>query len=813
MAAGPVSIPHPGPRLVPMTGREPAGATTLPAALSTFIGRGAEVAAVTALLVRDDVRLVTLTGPGGVGKSRLALRVATDLVPTFTGEVWLVSLAPISDPDLVVATIAQALGIRQGGERSALDRLTAFLRPRTALLVLDNFEQVVEAGPIVADILASCPGLTILVTSRVRLRVSGEREFPVPPLGLPAADDPPSFDEVTSSEAIKLFSERAQNVKPDFALTLDNAAAVVGICRRLDGLPLAIELAAARISVLPPPALLLRLDRPDGTRLPLLTGGARDQPARLRTMRDAIGWSYNLLSPAEQALFRRLAVFVGGCTLEAAEAVARWHAQETSGRDERSRRLDAATTVDSSATLDLVASLVDHSLLRREDRPAPEGSPEPRFGMLETVREFGLEQLAARGEVGSVRGRHAAWYFALAKRVQRTGGLSQGRWLAVLAVEHPNLRAALAWLLAHGDPLTALRLAGILAEFWLRHGHFAEGVASLERALAADDGAPTTERAEALIGLSMVLWTFDHDRAARALAEAEAVAAAAGDARTRVRARLHQGYIALFHGNLDLAIARGEEVLPSFEETADDFNRDGALWLLARAALDRGDDDRATTLYKRLREAASRWGDDVSIANAHHGLATLADRRGETSQALAGFAAAAVAWRSFGDRLGACDSVDAAARAALALGRPEPAVRLLAVAVTLRRTLGEASVPLYTAERAAYDRALTRAREALGPERFGAAWAAGTALSFDDAIAELAALASPGTDDAPARRLTPREVDVLGLLVAGGSDKEIAAALFVSRRTASKHVAEILAKLNAPSRAAAAAIAVRNGLV
>src|SRR6266567_2836174 len=391
---------------------------SLPAQLTPLIGRRQEVAEVWALLQRPEVSLVTLTGIGGVGKTRLSLQVATDLLDDFADGVCFVPLAPISDPDLVVPTIAQALGIKEIGERLLLDLLKAYIQDKRLLLLLDNFEQVLPAVPELSNLLADCPQLKMLVTSRAVLHIRGEHEFPVPPLALPDLTHLPGSESLLQYAAVALFLQCVQAASPDFQVTPTNTRTIAEICVRLDGLPLAIELAAARSKLLPPQALLTRLAH----RLQVLTSGARDAPVRQQTLRNTLAWSYDLLDAEEQRLFRRLSVFAGGCTLEAVEG------------------LSTALGELPADVLDGVASLMDKSLLRQVEQ---EGQ-EPRLLMLATIREYALEALAASGEMESTRQAHAAYYLALAEQAElELGGPQQGAWLDRLEREHDNLREAL----------------------------------------------------------------------------------------------------------------------------------------------------------------------------------------------------------------------------------------------------------------------------------------------------------------------------------------------------------------------------------
>ncbi|MFL5804867.1 MAG: ATP-binding protein [Roseiflexaceae bacterium] len=459
---------------------------TLPAQPTALIGREQELAAIHAILHRADLRLLTLTGPGRIGKTRLALQAAADMLNDFAHGAYFVNLAPISDPALVVATIAQTLGVTERGSRPLLETLKDELREQQVLLLLDNFEQVLAAAPQLAELLAACPKLKLLIISREVLHLYGEHEFGVPPLALPpttdnrqpTTDDPDSLaraETIGQYAAVRLFIERAQAARSDFAVTNASAPAVAEICYRLDGLPLAIELAAAHVKLFSPRALLARLDH----RLALLTGGGRDRPARHQTIRGAIDWSYNLLDPAEQTLFARLGVFVGGCTLEAATAVC-----------------NATNDLPMDVT-EGVASLVDKSLLRL--KASADG--EPRFLMLETIREYALERLEAGGELGMLRQRHAAFFVTLAEAADPAlSGLQQRAWLDRLETGHPNLRAAVAWSLTNVGSDMGLRLAVALGQFWARRGYLSEGRSWVTDALTPAGGTsrPDTAASRAL---------------------------------------------------------------------------------------------------------------------------------------------------------------------------------------------------------------------------------------------------------------------------------------------------------------------------
>ena len=564
--------------LQPMeTPSQPPG--NLPVQRERLIGREADLAAVCELLLREDVGLVTLTGVGGTGKTRLALEVAMQVRLSVAGGVWFVDLALIGDPALVLSTIAATLGVRETGGQPLLESLKAVLRPQQILLVLDNFEQVVPAAGVLADLLNAAPRLKILVTSRVVLHLYAEQEYPVPPLALPDSTRLPPPEALHQYAAVTLFIHRARAVKPDFRVTNANALAIAEICARLDGLPLALELAAARVKLFPPQALLARLTQ----RLTTLTGGARDLPARHQTLRGAIDWSYNLLAAEEQRLFARLGVFVGGCTLEAAEAVC----GRVGGRQ--------------AEVLAGLASLVDHSLVRQQE--SVEG--EPRFTMLETLREYALERLEMSGQEDVLRCRHAEYYLELAEAAEPAlRSARQVAWGARLEREHDNLRAALRWFISRGDADQGLRMGGALWRFWGYCGHILDGRDILAELLALPGGG-AGPRARALLGAgSLVSLLGTGDDAAALFEQSAALFRKVGD-------RWGQAF-ALSYREFEVSWSEHR-----VEESAALFEQLGEPWGLALAFVLRSElagrqqDPVARSLgaegVRRFRELGDRW--------------------------------------------------------------------------------------------------------------------------------------------------------------------------------------------------------------
>jgi predicted ATPase/DNA-binding CsgD family transcriptional regulator len=805
----------------------------LPAQLTSFIARDRELAEIQRLL--STARLLTITGAGGCGKTRLAVQAATLLGASFADGARLVSLSAISDATLLIPTIAQALALAESPDQLLFESLKSFLRDRHLLLVLDNFEQVIAAAPLLTEILSACDQVRMLVTSREALRVRGEQEFPLAPLALFTSTLPHDQVDVgamAQCPSIALFVERAQATQPDFRLTADNATVVADLCARLDGLPLALELAASRIKLLPPRALLARLQ---ASSLALLTSGARDLPARQQTLRATVQWSYDLLTPQEQRTFRILSAFVGGCTLEAVAHVSGEPASE--------------------AILERMASLLNKSLALQTERDG-----EPRLEMLQTIRAFGLELLTRQQEHEAIQRAQAAFYTSLAEAAEpHLAGREQRAWFNQLGCEQENLRAALRWGCDQKDGNVILRLTGALWQYWFLRGQWSEGRRWLDEALALAPHAEGTLalRAKALYAAARLMLYQNDPAQARALCERSVTLyRALGDQVGLLTALLHLCRILDYQEDAEPMRARAQEALTLAEALPDGASKAQAYTELSLLASDSAHPEMVTRylaeserIYRALDHpsglaetliisavVATAQGDTARVERLYEEAARLVEevedhhlkmivlsqrmisdwRKGDYAAARRQFEHLIAVEASSGK-----SSIFLEVLAAIVHGQGLSmwAARLFGLADTLARS-GQSLGPRKRVTRQfATDVAATRAEVGarLGDNAFAEALAYGRTMSVEDilAIPNPPPIASgrPAAASPPYAHLTARELDVLRLLAQDFSNPEIAERLVISRRTVDAHLRSIYENLGVRSRDAAIRVARENGLL
>ncbi|CAA9585886.1 MAG: hypothetical protein AVDCRST_MAG87-3948 [uncultured Thermomicrobiales bacterium] len=796
----------------------PAGPrVVLPTPLTSLVGREREAFEIIQCLRRDDVRLLNLTGPGGVGKTRLAIRVAKQVESQFADGVYFIDLAHCNEPDHAVSAIVQGLDVREVGGERPIDTLITAATGQRMLIVLDNLEQVRDAGLLLVDLLVTCPDLKVLSTSREVLRASGEQVYPVPPLSmLPSRrallssetgylDPTPAL---RATDAIQLFVDRARSVRPGFALDDHDVVLAAAICRQVDCLPLGIELAAARLRHLSLSSLLDLLER----RLPILTGGPHDSPVRLRTMRAAIAWSVDLLTQEERRGFSQLSVFAGGFSLDAAEAVLADDPGPVT--DGRVTRRDPIRRSPQSA-IDVISSLVDKNLLHIENTSA---GP-TRYGMLATVREFGLDCLAESGEERGTRLRHLTWCRSLAERGAQSSGAAWSQWLAALDAERLNLEATLTC--ASDDPdapaITSLVIA--LLPYWEARAHVTDATRWLETAIRRDTGACPADRLTMVSGAGTFAWLHgDFERAARWHGQALDLARLIGDRAAEATAHNNLGTQATETGDYDGATSSYEASLALAQSIGDPSLVMTALHNLGYMALLRGESAIAVGLLEQSFAMAVERGVDGHIAAEAMILAHAYFDSGDQERSIALFMKSLEHGQSSGHLVSQVDAIEGLARVGGATGSPALAARLIGATTAVREATGMPHSGSYLAY---LGPALSSLRRTLGEEGFSEAFSAGRALPLPVAIAEAVALADRPADirrdampvsPAEAFGLTPREGEILHLLAAGESNRAIAETLYISESTVARHVANVLGKLGVESRAKAAVVARRHGL-
>ena len=676
----------------------------LPAQMSSFIGRDVVIREVEAAL--DETRLLTLTGPGGTGKTRLALEVAYRQLPAFLDGVWFVDLSVVTDPSVVPTEIANALEISRDPGAAVFECLEEFLRDRKLLLVLDNFEQVLDAALAVEHLLSHAPGLKVMVTSRSVLSVYGEGEYPVPPLQLPEPGSAEILDRLSRSESVSLFVERARAVRPDFQLTAENALAIAEICSRLEGLPLAIELAAVRVNVLSPQAMLPRLDE----RLSLLTSGPRSLPERQRTLRGAIDWSYQLLEDPERRLLAQLSAFLGGGTLEAIEAV--------------------CGSVLGAPLLDLLGSLVNDSLLRRTETPGGE----VRFQMLETIREYATERLEAGPDAAEVRRRHGRYFLALASGAEpHLVGGDQKQWLDRFDHDHDNLRAALHWSMQAGEVQAGQQAAGALWRFWHQRGHLAEGRRKLEHLLQVPGGEErTAARFKALTAVGgLAYWQNDYPATERFYSEALGIAKELNDPRALAEGLFNLSFIDRIRGDVEEGMAKLRQVLAMARSIGDRQLTADCLFLLGNHELRVGRPEEALPMVEEAMAIFRDLGNRFALADSLSGLGSVYRILGDGDAACAAHRQALEIFVEVGNPTGIAMVLEEMAMVETMNDRHERALRLAGAADALKDQIGGGA----PAELMRSDESLGESRRKLDPETAERAWAEGREMRTDKAVA------------------------------------------------------------------------------